>query len=240
MNIFWEIEEKDIYKVKDFIHLCRHLVPAERISRNIDRKELIINRDTILRTMFISMLGSPDDPEIKQTAATIYKRKPFLGQYDFLYRTSNINLAISEALRNQGLIRQAKKLPEYFEMNFMYLEETEWELEKILTDGIARLLPRQEERELADAIDQWFKGFGSKEARYFLQTLGITRYEIPVDAPVIAWMREFGFPVLFDGTALQDKSFYHLITDGIQILCDEAEVFPCVLHAAITANFSKI
>lgn len=96
------------------------------------------------------------------------------------------------------------------------------------------------ERDLADSVDKIFKGFGSKQARDFLQTLDLTKYEIPIDSRIMNWMKGFGFPILFSPTALQDKSFYHFVSDGIQLLCEKANIYPCVLDAAIFSSNDNI
>jgi len=38
---------------------------------------------------------------------------------------------------------------------------------------------------------------------------------------------------------LQDRAYYHFISDGIQHLCDEAGIFPCVLYAAIFSSYDS-
>ncbi|MBA7549614.1 hypothetical protein ES705_42104 [subsurface metagenome] len=93
---------------------------------------------------------------------------------------------------------------------------------------------------MADSIDQIFKGFGSKQARNFLQALGLTKYEIPIDSRIMNWMKNFGFSILFSPIALQDKAFYHFVSDGIQLLCEKANIYPCVLDAAIFSSNDDI
>lgn len=58
-------------------------------------------------------------------------------------------------------------------------------------------LTKSKKRELADNIDQLFKCFGSKQARNFLQALGLTKYEIPIESRMMNWLEEFGFPIIF-------------------------------------------
>ena len=41
--------------------------------------------------------------------------------------------------------------------------------------------PRETEAEVADYINDTFRGFGPKQSRNILQELGLTRYEIPID-----------------------------------------------------------
>jgi hypothetical protein len=97
----------------------------------------------------------------------------------------------------------------------------------------------EEERMLADKIDDVFKGFGPKQSRNFLQMIGIPKYEIPIDSRVIDWLNKFGFPITLSSNALQDKGYYHFISDGIQQLCNKAQIFPCILDAAIFSSYDK-
>jgi thermostable 8-oxoguanine DNA glycosylase len=94
-------------------------------------------------------------------------------------------------------------------------------------------VPLPDEIEVADFIDERFKGFGPKQARNFLQALGLTRYEIPIDSRMTKWLNKNGFPVKLSATALADKNYYRFVSDGIQALCEKAEVLPYLLDAAV-------
>ena len=80
------------------------------------------------------------------------------------------------------------------------------------------------------------KGFGPKQSRNLLQSLGLTKYETPLDSRVINWLNDFGFPVKLTGNALSDQNYYHFISDGIRELCSAADLYPCVLDAAMFAQ----
>ena len=89
---------------------------------------------------------------------------------------------------------------------------------------------------MAKYIQDRFDGFGPKQSRNVLQALGLTRYEIPIDSRITDWLNEFGFPVRLSGDALSDRNYYNFVSDGIQILCEKCDVFPCVLDAAIFSS----
>ena len=38
---------------------------------------------------------------------------------------------------------------------------------------------------------------------------------------------------------LSDKGYYHFVSDGIQELCLKANVYPCILDAAIFSSFDE-
>ena len=100
------------------------------------------------------------------------------------------------------------------------------DIEKNVADDI--------EKNVADYIDT-YQGFGPKQSRNFLQALGLTRFEIPIDSRVTEWLNRFGFPVRLSAAALADPHYYEFVSDGIQALCAKCGVFPCILDAAIFA-----
>ena len=95
------------------------------------------------------------------------------------------------------------------------------------------------EREIADEIDDMLIGFGPKQSRNLLQALGLTKYEIPIDSRITTWLNDFGFPIKLSATGLQDKAYYHFVSDGFQILCKHAKVYPCVLAATIFSYYDN-
>lgn len=71
---------------------------------------------------------------------------------------------------------------------------------------LTQLVPRDVEIEVARHIQEHFFGFGPKQSRNLLQSLGLTRYEIPIDSRLTDWLNEFGFPVRLTATALGDAT----------------------------------
>ncbi|MCK9270029.1 MAG: hypothetical protein WC271_07755 [Bacteroidales bacterium] len=91
----------------------------------------------------------------------------------------------------------------------------------------------------SDNLQVDFNGFGPKQSRNFLQALGLTKYEIPIDSRITTWLNDFGFPVTLTSSPLGDKGYYHFVSDGIQELCEKAEIYPCILDAAIFSSFDN-
>lgn len=236
MNIIWKIDEKDIIKVIDFVNAHNNPFVDNRINRNVNRNDIQIDRDTIIKTMLMCLLTSQQDSSPDSNIGVFFRKKPFILTYKFLSKETDIKNVVRDVLKINGLTRYFNKIPDYFSFNYYYLEDTNWNLQTILEGIIKNELTKSNERELADSIDQLFKGFGSKQARNFLQALGLTKYEIPIDSRIMNWLKNFGFPILFSPVALQDKAFYHFVSDGIQLLCEKANIYPCVLDAAIFSS----
>jgi len=108
-----------------------------------------------------------------------------------------------------------------------------------LVDDMTNNQTPDTERKSADIIIDHLKGFGPKESRNLLQSLGLTRYEIPVDSRITKWLTEFGFPIKLSATALADKNYYNFVLDGFQKICAASGIFPCVMDAAIFSSFDE-
>jgi len=240
MKIIWDLNEQDIKKLNDFISTQQNDFVETRKSRNILKKDIQINRDEIIQAMLQCLLLSNQETGADKKITGFFNEIPIILQYQFLSKEAAIEKTVIEMLKGNGLTGYVQKVPGFFSFNFSWLEQSGWEIETQLKKSIETNLAKEEERELADGIDQQFKGFGSKQARNFLQLLGITKYEIPIGSRVIQWMKDFGFPLSFSLTALQDKAIYHFISDGIQLLCEKAGVYPCMLEAAITSGYYEI
>lgn len=94
------------------------------------------------------------------------------------------------------------------------------------------------ERQAAVYLQNHLKGFGPKQSRNFWQSLGLTRYEIPIDSRVLRWSRKnlhLDLPV----SGLTDESFYELVMDAFRELCGRAGVWPSVFDAAVFSTFER-
>jgi hypothetical protein len=95
------------------------------------------------------------------------------------------------------------------------------------------------ERGAARFLDDLLAGVGPKQSRNLLQELGLTRYEVPIDSRMAAWLGTCGFPLLLNSGVLGEKDWYEFILDGLQELCRKSGVYPCVLDAAVFASRNK-
>ncbi|MBA7549615.1 hypothetical protein ES705_42105 [subsurface metagenome] len=124
MNIIWEISESDIKKVIDFVNEHKNPFVENMISRNINRKDIQINRDTILKTMLMCLLTYQQDSSPDSNIGVFFRKKPFLLTYQFLSKENNVENVLRDILKINGLTRYFNKIPNYFSFNFSYLEET--------------------------------------------------------------------------------------------------------------------
>ena len=159
--------------------------------------------------------------------------------YDICLNKQDLESFSLETLSDFGGIRRTNNIAREIKVNLSRLEKGLW------TDLLTRLKQLDKtpssalENETADYIDIHLQGFGPKQSRNFLQWLGLTRYEIPIDSRITKWLNKFGFPVVLSAGALGDKNYYQFVSDGIQQLCSASDIYPCILDAAIFASFDE-
>jgi len=239
MNIIWEINDYDIRMVKDFISKHQNPLVASRISRNINHRSIKIDKNSVLKCMIMCLLTSQQRSGPKSPIKLFLNKKPFPLTDESISTQDDAETFVRDILQKNGLTRYINRIPNFFILNYNKLQATSWTLLEELKHLHSNQTTVEVERALADNLDDIFKGFGPKQARNFLQALGLTKFEIPIDSRITSWLNDFGFPVSLSSEALQDKGYYHFVSDGIQSLCHHAGIFPCVLDAAIFSSFDN-
>ena len=239
MEISWLITQHDIDSVKKFIEQNQNPFVAARVRRNIHKEDLEINEDSVLRSMVMCILTSQQRSGPNTPVGQFLQKVPFPLTLEVLSSTGDPEEFIRTTLQSNGLNRYINKIPKFLVSNYKCLQATNWKIINLIKEQLKSESNNKSERELANYINNNFQGFGPKQSRNFLQTLGITRYEIPIDSRITTWLNDFGFPVTLTSIALQDREYYEFVSDGIQHLCERAEILPCVLDAAIFSSFDK-
>jgi hypothetical protein len=139
-------------------------------------------------------------------------------------------------LTDFGKLRRSTTLAREIAENLQRLEKQLWQATLDALESVRVGQDVATERLIALFIDKKFAGFGPKQSRNLLQSLGLSRYEIPIDSRVTKWLNKNGFPLQLSATALSDLDYYTFVMDGFQTLCQACGVYPCVLDAAIFAS----
>ena len=238
MNISWNISGQDIQKVKEILNENNNLFLKTRRERNVEKKNIVINKDAIIKAMIMCLLTSQQRSGPNSVVGQFLKIEPFPIIYDIISRTENIEDLIKRTLRENGLTRYINRISRFFATNINRVQDDNWRIIQEL-ENLKNIDSKTEERKLADRINDIFDGFGPKQSRNFLQSLGLTKYEIPIDSRITNWLNRFGFPVTLTSSPLGDKGYYHFVLDGIQELCIKAQIYPCLLDAAIFSSFDN-
>ncbi len=238
MKINWEITQKDVDKLKLFLSQQNNSFVARRISRNVNRQNIELNKDIILKGIIMCLLTSNQRAGPNSTVSNFLRQVPFPITMKLLNKKQSISVFIRNLMLKNGLNRFINKIPDNFEKNFHLLEMTNWQMMELFKT-IMNETNVKNERKIADMIDDTYFGFGPKQSRNLMQSLGLTKYEIPLDSRTTKWLNKFGFPLTLSSSALQDKNYYHFVLDGLKLLCDKADILPCVLDAAIFSSYDN-
>ena len=136
-------------------------------------------------------------------------------------------------LRRFGGIRRGTTIGAQLAENLPFFVGSQWsELKSVLTSlpSSRGFIP---ERCAAEWLAESLAGLGPKQSRNLLQSLGLTRYEIPIDSRITRWLNEVGFPIRLNAAGLADPAYYNFVSDGVRELCKAARVYPCVLDAVV-------
>jgi hypothetical protein len=235
MNIEWSLSKDDVDRV--------HSVISENSAaaqERLDRIEWRSGRNVTRAQFWEAMVRVRLTTQVRDTPEGNLAQMPTRGGFPF--RISEIEndsspQTLKGILVHHGVGRHRERTSNDLAVNFARLNEPgRWNAILTLCNSLREQQCWRKERAVADEIQATFQGFGPKQSRNLLQRLALTRFEIPIDSRVTSWLNgELNFPFVVSPIGLQDRAVYHLILDGLRQLCEKANVFPCVLDAAVFA-----
>jgi hypothetical protein len=240
MRIHWQISNADVAKVRELIdQQKKEPLVRERLRANCAKFKRHVRRRRFWQQMVSMRLTTLARVTRNSPVGRLAKARPFPLSYSAVSHTDRLRPFILRTLRNWGGIRFSNLIADQLAENFRLLEEGGWVRTLKECNRLTRRVSRAVELEVAGYIQETFEGFGPKQSRNLLQALGLTRYEIPIDSRVTKWLNEFGFPVHLSAPALNDIHYYQFVSDGIQALCAQCHIYPCILDAAIFASYGN-
>lgn len=240
MKIIWHIELEDIEKVQVFCNsYCDDPFVKQRIEKNLGEDRQQISKGGFWQAMVKCLLTTQQRSGPSSPVSRFSSLCPFPLRYDVVVQQNDPESYTQKILSEFGGIRRFNRIASEVATNLESLEAGLWNETLKKVNSLEHRSSRADERDVAMFIDQQFKGFGPKQSRNMLQTLGVAKYEIPLDSRITRWLNEFGFPIKLSAKALSDENYYNFVSDGIQELCARSDIYPCVLDAAIFTSFDK-
>lgn len=240
MKLLWQIENTDIQKVKSFYESQKNKTFVKnRVKRNVNKNIPKITDDLFWKAMISCLLTTQQRSGPHSSVTKFIATKPFPLNYKLCKISKNLKITVEEKITSFGGLRRAKSIGDEVSCNYEWLQDGGWEIIHNLTQNLIDNPSLEIERESASIIIDKLKGFGPKQSRNLLQSLGITKYEIPIDSRITKWLNAFGFPIILSATALSDRNYYNFVSDGFQKICEACNIYPCVMDAAIFSSVDE-
>ena len=239
MQITWQVSEDDVKFIQAFYeqHKNNNSVVTDRMRRNVNRENMAFSKETFWKSLVTCLLTTQQRSGPNSAIVRFLQQSPFPLSYELCRTHSSLEKYAGDELKKFGGIRRSGMIANEIATNLSWLESKGWkEIENIWEDLIEDDTP-EKERSASSIIIKNLKGFGPKQARNLLQMMGLTKYEIPIDSRIMKWMKEFGFPLELSAKGMADEEYFNFILDGFKEMCKAADIYPCLMDAAIFTSF---
>lgn len=242
MKIVWTVEESDKRSLLQLYQKQKdNPFVKKRIERNIERQYDKIDKPYLWKKLVGCLLTTQQRSGPNSPISKFLRRGDFPLSYDNCVSSKDVGKLTIKSLEAETGIRRKNKLADELSCNLAWLDHNHgWDL---LLSNVNRLEMRVDastERETAGVLRQKIKGFGPKQSRNFLQALGLTQYEIPLDSRLMDWLNQnIKLPMVLNASGLSDNEYYNFVMDGIIKLCQESNMLPCLFDALVFSSYDK-
>jgi len=238
MKILWHVEPEDVRKIKAFVQTQNENPFVQlRIKRNLRENKPVISKEEFWKAIVSCLINTQQRSGPDSIVTKFINSQPFPLGYSLCISQRDVRSFAQGVIQDFGGLRRSNRIADELATNLDLLERTLWKPIFEILDTLRSAHSVEDEKRASKFIHNHFKGFGPKQSRNLLQSLGLTLYEIPIDSRITKWLNDFGFPVKLSATALSDVNYYNFVSEGLQQLCAQCGVYPCVLDAAIFASF---
>lgn len=249
LKLQWTIEEADLRKVTTLIEgqKKKNFVKKRMEKNTSENQSLSFQKEQFWEIILMCLLSTQQRAGPRSAVSRFFNERPFpLNLEVCTSHTNRLGFFIEEILTRFGGLRRAKTIGREASHNLNWLSENGWsEIHGIVNELVTIRMQKPNssfipiERKAANFVSDNLKGFGPKQSRNLWQTLGLFRFEIPLDSRITKWLNRNGFPIKLSAEALSDINYYEFVMTGIQELCKKCGILPCVLDAAIFASFDQ-
>lgn len=237
MKLLWDFNTRDINRWEEFINdNINNEFVLDRVERNLNRKHVILSKQRLWYVHIGCQVTTQQKSGPDSLVSTFLNSDSDALSYKKCVKAKNLESLLRKEFKKASL-RRSSVMAKYLADIFRQLEDGEW---KILTNHLKTLKKRttkNKERKVAEYISMTFKGLGPKQSRNYMQWLGLSRYEIPLDSRITKTMKKLGFKFVPKANALSDEMVYLLTQDGLQELSKILGIYPCILDACIFSSF---
>lgn len=209
----------------------------ERIRRNADRNLPEMSMDHAWNVLVACLLTTQQRSGPSSPVSKLLSESPFpLGLSSCTGNNELIEYAQSVLQERKG-VRFTTKIPKQLGENIGLFCGPGTPIMQSHIEYAMAASSIVDERRVANRLSADVVGFGPKQARNFLQILGLSRWVVPLDSRFVKWLKECGYAKEAFPEVLADRKRYESIEDDVAEACEATGVLACVLDAAVFASF---
>ncbi len=239
MKAVWEFDESSLTPWRKVVKDNQHKEgPKRRLKKNVNREGISLKKDEIWRVMLGCQVTSVQRSGPDSLVGKFINSGSKVLSYKVCKAQQNLEEFIQSEIKQLRFnVNIAKRQAKIFE----HLESGGWKLllDKLETIEIAPT--KAKERAVVEYLTSGnFPGLGPKQARNFIQWLGLSQHVIPLDSRVFSRMKEYGVsPVPKKGEGMGEEPLYRFFEDGLGEIAKKIGVLPCMLDACTFASFDN-
>ncbi|SHN30319.1 hypothetical protein SAMN05192549_10757 [Duganella sacchari] len=241
MQALWNLDKTSLKEWANFVKQNEDKeLPKRRRHRNVRRKDIDLSKGEIWRVLIGCQVTTQQRSGPGSAAHTFMQSKSPTLSLTECRKSRSVSQLVQAECRGAGL-RRGTIIGENLSRIFDYLESGGWKQLQEQLDTLVSNTSLAKERKVVEYIleSKKFPGLGQKQARNFIQWLGLSRYEIPLDSRVMKKMKEMGATFVPRSSSLIDETVYVFVQDVLQKIAQSLEIYPCELDACIFASFDE-
>lgn len=238
----WSISADTMSKWKDFVEANRDKdLPRRRRARNVKRTEpLDLSKEEIWRVLVGCNVTTQQRSGPNSAASRFLDSDSPALDLKKCRSSRNLHHLVEAECTLAGL-RRSKTIAKNLAKTLNNLESPGgWDALEAQLATLERNTTSKKERLVTDYLRSGgFPGLGQKQARNFIQWIGLSKYEVPLDSRVLKRLRELGANFVPTGSAMTDEAVYLFVQGLVQRIANDLHMYPCELDACIFASFGE-
>lgn len=240
MRLQWNIQPDTLERWQDFVdENIKNDFVVERKKKNIKRRNVDLSEERIWHVLVGCQVTTQQrsSPGSKVSKFLSSNTSPALD-YECC-RSSRNRIAFLKTQLKRAELWRFNVIANNLATTLSHLEADGMDELMEWLDTIRKNTTKKKERKIAAflAESKMYPGLGPKQSRNFIQWLGLSRYEIPIDSRVTKVMKRMGCTFVPSGSALSDALVYVLMQDVLQEISSKLGIYPCMLDACIFSSF---
>lgn len=240
MKPTWEIDLSTLSRWRDFVkENSKNKVVLNRCQRNVKRKGIDISKANLWHVLVGCQITTQQRSGPNSPVDRFLRSGSIALNLTVCNKSPALHKLLEDKFTEAGL-RRAHTMASNLTQILGSLESGEWTALVQHLETLKDNTTRTKELKVVSYLQSnKYPGLGPKQARNFIQWVGLSRYEIPLDSRVLKKLKEFGCTFVPRATALCDETVYQFVQAGVQQIAASLKMYPCILDACIFSSFDQ-